>query len=80
MFKELTKRQKECLAAVAQGKQYEQIAQDKKISPHTVRNNIIAARKKLGATTTAQAVILAISREELGLSHDGICFVPYNYS
>lgn len=72
----LTKRQIEFLAKSAQGMTSEQIAKSCFVSHNTVRSTFSAARARIGATTTVQCVIMAIAREELGLDHDGNCYVP----
>ena len=74
--KELTKRQKEFLAMTAQGLMHEKIAEICVVSPETVRNSLARARERMKASTTAQCVVLAIAREELGLTHEGYCYVP----
>lgn len=76
--KALTKRQVEFLAKSAQGMTYEEIAETSFVTKNTVRSTFTAARKRLYAKTNTQCVVIAIAREELGLSYDGICFVP-NY-
>jgi DNA-binding NarL/FixJ family response regulator len=74
--KALTKRQAEFLAKSARGMTYEEIAKTSFVTKNTVRSTFTSARKRLGAETNTQCVVMAIAREELGLSHDGICFVP----
>lgn len=72
----LTKRQVEFLAKSAQGMTSEQIAKSCYVTANTVRSTFTEARKRLGATTTVQCVIMAIAREELGLDHEGYCYIP----
>jgi DNA-binding CsgD family transcriptional regulator len=74
--RELTKRQKEFLAKSAQGMTSGKIAGVFCVSDNTVRSTFAAAKERLGAKTTVQAVVLAIAREELGLQHDGFCYMP----
>lgn len=59
----------------AQGKMQDQIAYECGIKIKSVENTIAKAKERLGAKTVSQAVIIAISREELGIDHDGHCFV-----
>jgi len=56
--------------------QQAQIAQECRVSVRTVENNISLARKRLGTTTTAQTLIQAIAREEIGMDHNRTCFIP----
>ncbi len=77
---ELTKRQKQFLALCAQGKLNQEIAYINKLSIRTVENAMALARKRLNAQTTAQAILIAIAREELGLDHDGLCFLPNDFN
>lgn len=60
----------------AQGKTYAEIAEICFVSIETVRGTLTKARERMGANTTAQAAVIAIAREELGLTHDGLVFVP----
>lgn len=60
----------------ARGMTYEQIAKSKFVAVSTVRAAFTKARERKGASTTAQCIVLAIAHEELGLTHDGVCFVP----
>lgn len=55
---------------------YEQIAETCFVSTDTVRSTLVNARQRLGANTTAQAAVIAIAREELGLTHEGLVYVP----
>jgi DNA-binding CsgD family transcriptional regulator len=59
----LSKRQRECLQWVRAGKSDWEIGEILKISAHTVREHIEAARAKLGVRTRTQAVIEAIQRK-----------------
>jgi DNA-binding CsgD family transcriptional regulator len=59
--------------------QYAQIAVECKVSHKTVENTIAKARKRLNAATTAQAVVISVAREELGIDHNGRAFVPEYY-
>lgn len=71
----LTERQKQFLAKSAQGMTSGKIAGVFSVSDSTVRSTLASAKKSLGASTTAQAVVLAIAREELGLDHEGFCYI-----
>jgi DNA-binding NarL/FixJ family response regulator len=75
-MKPLTKRQIEFLSMTASGMTNEEIAKVCCVAKSTVVDAFSEARKRLGTRTTAQTVLLAISREELGLDHNGRCFIP----
>lgn len=75
-MKSLTKRQIEFLAMTAKGMTNEQIAKECFVAKSTVESSFSEARKRLETKTTAQTVLKAISREELGLDHTGECFIP----
>lgn len=75
-IKALTLRQKEFLAMAARGNTHKKIAEECFVSPKTVTSAFTNARSRLEASTTAQVIVLAIAREELGITHDGVCFVP----
>ena len=66
MSKMLTPRQRECLQWVRAGESPAAIAHRLSISEHTVNEHLEAARRRLKARTTAQAVIEAIDK---GLLH-----------
>lgn len=74
-IKPLTKRQKELLAMSARGKRTKEIAKELFISEATVRTTLASAKERLGAHTSMHTIVLAISREELGIDHNGVCFV-----
>lgn len=76
--KSLTPRQAEFLAKSAKGMSYKEIAKDCFVSINTVESTFLNARKRLEVKTNLQCFSVAISREELGLDHDGVCFVPDN--
>ena len=59
----------------AQGKSADQIARECFVSVNTVRSTVVDARARLKANNTAHCIIIAIAREELGLDHDGNCFI-----
>jgi hypothetical protein len=61
---------------VGRGMTYQQIADECVLDRGTVHNTITSARQRLGGVSTIQALLIAIAREELGLTHDGICFLP----
>ncbi|WP_431017184.1 autoinducer binding domain-containing protein [Bradyrhizobium pachyrhizi] len=58
----LTQRQLQCLAWAAQGKSATDIAVLVDIAPRTVIDHLEKARRKLGATTTAQCIAEALRR------------------
>lgn len=75
-MKSLTNRQIEFLAMSARGITNAEIAKICFVSLNTVVSTFTEARKRLECKTTTQCVVKAISREEIGLDHDGIAFVP----
>jgi PAS domain S-box-containing protein len=64
----LSPRQREVLEMVAEGKTSTDIAERLVVSPETVRTHLRNARLKLGASTKAQAVALAMTRGEIKLA------------
>ena len=58
----LSMRQRQVLQCAAEGKNGLQIAQELCISPQTVRHHLMAARLRLQARTTEQAVAIALTR------------------
>ena len=74
-IKPLTQRQLEFLALIANGMRPVEIAELCVLSRGTVNATIDKARQRIGARNNSQAVVLAIAREELGLAHDGQCFI-----
>ncbi len=74
--KSLTRRQKEFLALSAQGNTAKQIAYKFTLSIATVNATMRAAKARMGTNTISQTIILAVAREELGVTHDGYCYVP----
>jgi PAS domain S-box-containing protein len=64
----LSPRQREVLEMVAEGKTSTDIAERLVVSPETVRTHLRNARLKLGASTKAQAVALAMVRGEITLA------------
>ena len=62
---DLSKRQREVLLGVSQGRTSEQIADDLGISVSAVKQHITAACEKLGASSRAEAVTIALRRNLL---------------
>jgi DNA-binding NarL/FixJ family response regulator len=62
----LTKREREVLAELAQGRSYEEIAARLSISAATVRRHVQLAMRRLNATTDTQAVATAVSLHLIG--------------
>jgi DNA-binding CsgD family transcriptional regulator len=62
----LSEREREILHLLAQGESGAAIAERLVLSPETVRTHIRNAMTKLGATSRAQAVALAVRRGEIG--------------
>ena len=62
---DLSKRQREVLLGVSQGRTSEQIANDLCISVSAVKQHITAACEKLGASSRAEAVTIALRRHLL---------------
>jgi DNA-binding CsgD family transcriptional regulator len=61
----LSKREREVVAMLADGESGAQIAERLVLSPETVRTHIRNAMTKLGASSRAQAVALAVQRREI---------------
>ena len=74
--KSLTSKQLEYLAKAARGLTYEKIAKECFVTKKTVSTSMEFARKRLGTKNTLQCLAVAISREELGIDHEGYTFVP----
>lgn len=62
---DLSKRQREVLLGVAEGKTSDQIADDLEISVSAVKQHITAACEKLGASSRAEAAAIALRRNLL---------------
>lgn len=56
LYQELTPRERQCLELAAVGLTYRQIGRRMYISATTVKNHLVAARRKLRAENTAHAV------------------------
>jgi DNA-binding CsgD family transcriptional regulator len=61
----LTDRQRQMLILAGQGKTVPQIAAELWVSEDTVKTTLLNARRRLGAKTTAQAIVLAFQAGEL---------------
>ena len=61
----LTPREREILALLARGCTLTGVATEFGLSPETVRVHTRSARRKLGATTTTQAVVLSVVMGEI---------------
>ena len=59
---QLTKRQREVLELIADGKTTKQVAYTMKIAQRTVMAHLSDLKKKLGAETRAHAVMLAVRK------------------
>lgn len=57
----LTEKQRVYLAALACGKSTLQIADDFVVSHHTVRNTLTKAKERVGATSTANLIAIAVT-------------------
>lgn len=72
----LSQRELEFLALAGNGFTRNKIAQAFCVSPLTVKNTFARARERMGATSTAHCVVLAIARELLILDHEGVVHAP----
>jgi DNA-binding CsgD family transcriptional regulator len=72
----LTKREREILAALAEGMSGAQIAEELVLSPETVRTHVRNAMAKLGASTRSHAVALALQSHEIPSRAAGPATVP----
>jgi len=64
---QLTRRQREVLELAACGLSNKQIARQLGIAQQTVKNQMLNARRALGASTSMQALKIAIDRRLIGL-------------
>lgn len=64
----LTRRERDCLSCVARGLTMAETAATLGISPRTVEAHLAAARARLGADSTAQAIGIATRRKIIRLS------------
>ncbi len=69
----LTPRERECLLWSAQGCQVGEVADRMKVADRTAEHHLAAARRKLHARTTAQAVARALS---MGMLYEGVQAPP----
>lgn len=76
VIKPLTARQAEFLALSARGMTYNQIAEKCCVTIDTVKATISKARNRLEAQTSLQCFSIAVAREELGIDHEGVAFIP----
>jgi len=58
----LTPREVECLEWLGRGRTYAAIASEMSIAVATVAMHVTSARRKLGAATRAQALVIALRR------------------
>ena len=63
----LTRRQRETLLLAANGNNNQQIAAWRGVTPNSVAQVLTAAYQRLGATSRAQAVAIALAVGELGV-------------
>jgi DNA-binding CsgD family transcriptional regulator len=62
MSRPLTLRERQVLAALAEGLSTKQVAAQLGVSRWTVRDHLASASLKLGARTATQAVVIAVER------------------
>jgi DNA-binding CsgD family transcriptional regulator len=62
----LTRREIECLHLLASGEQLKRVAHLLGLTPRTVEHYVAAARRKLGARTTTQAVAILVAQVAFG--------------
>ncbi|MBE2225657.1 MAG: response regulator transcription factor [Anaerolineae bacterium] len=67
---DLSSREREVLALVAEGLNNTEIADQLVISPNTVRNHVSTCTSKLGASNRAQAAVLAMKNHLISESRD----------
>lgn len=58
----VTPKQAEYLADTASGKSTFEIAKEKYVSQNTVRNTIVAAKERVGASSTSNLIAMAVLR------------------
>lgn len=64
---QLTQRERQCLLLTACGLREAEIAEELRISPHTVRVHLVNAKKRLGASNKPHSIILALMTNNLNL-------------
>ena len=64
---QLTRRERQCLLLTACGLREAEIAEELRISPHTVRVHLVNAKKRLGASNKPHSIILALMTNNLNL-------------
>lgn len=77
--KRLTPRQVELLARCASGMTYDQVATECFISSKTVKTALYEARQRLIAKNNLQCLSVAISRKEININSNGVCYVPKRF-
>src|SRR5690606_1372217 len=63
----LSRRERQCLELVAQGKSDWAIGQILRISEHTVHRYIENAKRRLGVATRVQAIMLALQARQIAM-------------
>ena len=61
----LSSRERDCLELAAHGKSDWEISQLLRISEHTVHKHVEAAKRRLGVSTRAQAIVWAVQHHEI---------------
>lgn len=72
----LTERQVEFLSAFGRGMRIPAIAGEYELTVQAVETTLKRARERYAVGTTVEALVIAIAREEIGLTHDGVCYTP----
>ena len=62
----LSKRERQVLTLIALGRTNDQIAGELVISPETVQKHVHNSKRKLGASTRAHAIVLALKTKQIG--------------
>lgn len=74
---DLTNKQREYLAALASGHSTLEIAEQFVVSHHTVRNTITKAKERVGASSTANLIAVAVERGWISIN--GAKDAPYDF-
>lgn len=72
----LTQKQALYVAELASGSSNPEIAEKIHVSEHTIRNTLVSAKERVGASSTANLIAMAISKGWIELTSNKI---PYTY-
>lgn len=70
-LKDPTLKQREYIAILASGGSTHDVAEACVVSPHTVRNTIVSAKERTGASSTTNLIAMAITRGWIKENNEG---------